>query len=81
MIAPRPTRATGDRIAIERDHRCCGPLERTSCCEPEAKAGALADILGSEMRDNAVAVGETIVRFLPGGPEGRPELHAERFAS
>jgi hypothetical protein len=49
--------------------------------EPEAKAGALADILGTEMRDNAVAVGETIVRFLPGGPEGRPELHAERFTS
>jgi hypothetical protein len=49
--------------------------------EPEAKAGALADILGTEMRENAVAVGETIVRFLPGGPEGRPELHAERFTS
>jgi hypothetical protein len=49
--------------------------------EPETKAGALADILGSEMRDNTVAVGETIVRFLPGGPEGRPELHAERFSA
>jgi hypothetical protein len=49
--------------------------------EPEAKAGALADILGTEMRENTVAVGETIVRFLPGGPEGRPELHAERFSS
>ena len=32
------------------------------------------------MRENAVAVGATIVRFVPGGPEGRPELHAERFA-
>jgi len=49
--------------------------------EPEAKAGALADILGTEMRENAVAVGATIVRFVPGGPEGRPELHAERFSS
>ena len=49
--------------------------------EPEAKAGALADILGTEMRENSVAVGDTIVRFLPGGPEGRPELHAERFSS
>jgi catechol 2,3-dioxygenase-like lactoylglutathione lyase family enzyme len=49
--------------------------------EPEAKAGALADILGTETRENAVAIGETIVRFLPGGPEGRPELHAERFTS
>jgi hypothetical protein len=49
--------------------------------EPEAKAGALADILGTDMRENAVAVGDTIVRFIPGGPEGRPELHAERFSS
>ena len=48
--------------------------------EPHAKAGVLADILGLEMEDNAVLVGETAVQFLPGGPEGRPELYAERFA-
>jgi hypothetical protein len=48
--------------------------------EPETKAGALADILGLEMDDAAVQIGETLVRFLPGGPEGRPELFGERFA-
>jgi hypothetical protein len=47
--------------------------------EPETKAGALADILGLSMADDAVDVGGTIVRFLPGGPEGRPELYGERF--
>jgi hypothetical protein len=48
--------------------------------EPENKAGALADILGLELDgESSVAVGETIVRFLPGGPEGRPELYGERF--
>jgi hypothetical protein len=47
--------------------------------EPEAKAGALADILGLDLQDNAVQVGGTLVRFLPGGPEGRPELYGERF--
>jgi hypothetical protein len=47
--------------------------------EPEIKAGALADILGLEQRGDAVSVGETVVRFLPGGPEGRPELAGERF--
>ena len=47
--------------------------------EPETKAGALADILGLEMHDNAVQVGDTLVRFLAGGPEGRPELYGERF--
>jgi hypothetical protein len=47
--------------------------------EPEAKAGALADILGLQAIDNSVMVGETLLRFLPGGPEGRPELYGERF--
>jgi hypothetical protein len=47
--------------------------------EPEAKAGALADILGVELEENSVLVGDTVVRFLAGGPEGRPELHGERF--
>ena len=47
--------------------------------EPDAKAGALADLLGVETIDNAVAVGGTVVRFVEGGPEGRPELYGERF--
>jgi hypothetical protein len=48
--------------------------------EPETKAGALADILGLEARDNAVEVGDSVVRFLAGGPEGRPELFGEKFS-
>ncbi|HET7129056.1 MAG TPA: hypothetical protein VFJ93_08285 [Gaiellaceae bacterium] len=48
--------------------------------EPDAKAGALADLLGLEATDNAVDVGGTVVRFVEGGPEGRPELYGERFA-
>jgi hypothetical protein len=48
--------------------------------EPETKAGALADILGLEARDKAVEVGDAVVRFLAGGPEGRPELYGERFS-
>jgi len=47
--------------------------------EPDAKAGALADILGLTAGDDAVVVGDTVVRFLAGGPEGRPELYGERF--
>jgi len=46
---------------------------------PEQKAGVLADILGVPLLGDAVEIGEAIVRFLPGGPEGRPELYAERF--
>jgi hypothetical protein len=48
--------------------------------KPDQKAGALADILGVNLLGDAVEVGETIVRFLSNGPEGRPELYAERFA-
>jgi hypothetical protein len=47
--------------------------------EPEAKAGALADILGAELEENSVLIGDSVVTFLAGGPEGRPELHGERF--
>jgi hypothetical protein len=48
--------------------------------EPDAKARALAEILGLQATENAVEVGDTVVRFLPGGPEGRPELYGERFS-
>jgi hypothetical protein len=47
--------------------------------DPATKSGALADILGLDATDDAVDVGGTVVRFVPGGPEGRPELYAERF--
>jgi hypothetical protein len=45
--------------------------------DPEEKAVALAEILGLERDLAEVEVGETVVRFLPDGPEGRPELVAE----
>jgi hypothetical protein len=45
--------------------------------DPEVKARALADVLGLERNGPEVEVGSSLVRFLPGGPEGRPELAAE----
>jgi hypothetical protein len=47
--------------------------------DPQEKATALAGLLGLEASDGAVEVSGTLVRFLPGGPEGRPELHGELF--
>ncbi len=41
------------------------------------KARALAEILGLERDGPEVEIGESLVRFLPGGPDGRPELAAE----
>jgi catechol 2,3-dioxygenase-like lactoylglutathione lyase family enzyme len=48
--------------------------------DPDAKAAALAQVLGSVRSGGDVEVGETLVRFVAGGPPGRPELHAERFS-
>ncbi|MBW3592711.1 MAG: hypothetical protein KY396_03360 [Actinobacteria bacterium] len=45
--------------------------------DPPAKAAALADVLELDRVDGEVVVGDTLVRFLSGGPEGRPELVAE----
>jgi hypothetical protein len=47
--------------------------------EPEAKAEALAYLLGVEATRGELEIGDTIVRFLPGGPHGRPELFGELF--
>ena len=46
---------------------------------PEGKARALADVLDCERIGADVEIGETLVRFTPGGPQGRPELEAEMF--
>jgi hypothetical protein len=45
--------------------------------DPDAKALALADLLEAERDGASVTVGTSIVRFLPGGPQGRPQLHGE----
>jgi hypothetical protein len=74
-----PPREWIEEILEERSELQVAELQ-LKADEPQTKAGVLADILGLEMEGNAVAVGDTVVRFLPGGPEGRPELYAERFA-
>ena len=45
--------------------------------DPEAKAAALAELLEAQCDGTNVRVGDSTVRFLPGGPQGRPQLHAE----
>jgi hypothetical protein len=47
--------------------------------EPAQKAKALAEVLGLERQGPAVEIGESVVRFVNGGPPGRPELHTELF--
>jgi catechol 2,3-dioxygenase-like lactoylglutathione lyase family enzyme len=49
--------------------------------DPVAKADALASLLDLETTEDGsvVDVGSTRVRFMPAGPPGRPQLHAELF--
>lgn len=47
--------------------------------DPEEKARALAELLDAPFDAYDVEVGGTVVRFVGGGPEGRPELYAEAF--
>jgi hypothetical protein len=45
--------------------------------DPDGKAEVLADLLDAERDGASVVVGESVVSFLPGGPQGRPQLHGE----
>jgi hypothetical protein len=75
-----PPRAWIDDLLLESDELAVSDLQLRAS-EPREKAAVLAEILDvGVLPGNAVPIGETIVQFLPGGPEGRPELHAERFA-
>jgi hypothetical protein len=61
----------------ERDFRV-GELQLRAD-DPAHKAEALAEVLGLDAAGDAVEVGEATVRFLPDGPQGRPQLEAELF--
>jgi hypothetical protein len=47
--------------------------------DPEVKASALGELLEAPYTEDTVTVGETQVHFIAGGPQGRPQLHAELF--
>src|SRR5207302_11379986 len=55
----------GDRLRLSEPH--------LKADDPEAKAVALAEVLECERLGADVEVGDTLVRFVPGGPQGRPE--------
>jgi len=47
--------------------------------DPELKAATLGELLDVPYTRDTVTVGGTSVRFVPEGPQGRPQLHAELF--
>jgi hypothetical protein len=48
--------------------------------DPDAQAAALAQLFDLVSDGDNVQVGEAFVRFVPGGPPGRPQLDGELFA-
>lgn len=48
--------------------------------DPEQKAEILSQILDVPVIGGEVEVGDTVIRFVAGGPQGRPELYGELFA-
>src|SRR5207253_9351514 len=73
-----PPRDWIEELLADSDHLRVAELHLRSD-EPHEKAEALSAILDLDADDGSVRVGETIVRFVPGGPQGRPELHGELF--
>ena len=73
-----PPRDWLDDLIGESDDLRLGELQ-LKADEPDEKARVLGELLDLEREEGAVLVGETVVRFVPGGPQGRPELFAEQF--
>jgi catechol 2,3-dioxygenase-like lactoylglutathione lyase family enzyme len=48
--------------------------------DPRAKAEALMRLLEAEGDEGEVELGDATIRFVEGGPRGRPELYGELFA-
>jgi hypothetical protein len=77
-IEVHPPRDWIDELLEERQLLSLAELQ-LKADDPRAKASALAAILDLPLHDSAVSVGDTLVRFVGGGPTGRPELHGELF--
>ena len=74
-----PPRDWIDELLADAETLSLGELQLRAD-DPGEKAEALASILGLEQDRGAVEIGDALVRFIAGGPEGRPELHGELFA-
>jgi hypothetical protein len=45
--------------------------------DPELKAASLGELLAVPYTRSSVEIGDSVVHFVPDGPQGRPQLHAE----
>jgi hypothetical protein len=77
------TTGAGYRLELRTDLACTvAPFEVSLAGEdPAGAAAALGALLDIEPRRGAIEVGRGVVRFLPGGPAGRPRLAGERIGT
>ena len=73
-----PPRAWIEDLLAHDDELRIGELHLRAD-DPEYKAAAIAEVLAVQADGPTITLDETAVRFVPGGPQGRPELHAELF--
>jgi len=73
-----PQRDAIDDLLERRDRLRLAELH-LKADEPEEKADAIAGILGLDRTGADVEVGDTLIRFVEDGPQGRPELVGEVF--
>jgi catechol 2,3-dioxygenase-like lactoylglutathione lyase family enzyme len=73
-----PPRDWLEELLAEAEVLTIGELQMRAD-DPLRKTEALADLLELPHRGSTLEVGDTIIRFVDGGPVGRPELHAELF--
>jgi catechol 2,3-dioxygenase-like lactoylglutathione lyase family enzyme len=74
-----PPRDWIEDLLAERDRLRIAGL-RLQSEDPGAQASAIAELLDLVMDDMSVQIGDAFVRFVPGGPPGRPQLEGELFA-
>jgi catechol 2,3-dioxygenase-like lactoylglutathione lyase family enzyme len=78
-VEVHPPREWIDELLAETETMRLAGL-RLKSEDPGAQAAALAQLLDTTMEDDSVRVGEGFVRFVGGGPPGRPQLDGELFA-
>jgi catechol 2,3-dioxygenase-like lactoylglutathione lyase family enzyme len=73
-----PQRDWIDEVLANSDELSLAELQ-LKADDPAAKAEALVRLLEVEAEAGEVELGDSLLRFLEGGPRGRPELYAEQF--
>jgi catechol 2,3-dioxygenase-like lactoylglutathione lyase family enzyme len=74
-----PPRDWIDELLAEGDTMRLAGL-RLKSEDPGAQATALAGLFDAVMDDHSVHIGDASIRFIEGGPPGRPQLDGELFA-